>query len=146
MPNNILLYVSIYLVLINIVAIILTFADKKAAQSKSRRISEKTLFLVSAIGGSVGMLMVMKAIRHKTKHKRFMLGIPAMIILQIAVVGLAVILCDRTAEIDGERVGNLNFSIIVKNDCEYEWNKDGDKLTIRLNPEDLHTALDIISM
>jgi uncharacterized membrane protein YsdA (DUF1294 family) len=85
MPNNIHLYIIIYLVIISIIAIILTVHDKRAAQAKSRRISEKTLMFVSAIGGSVAMLAVMRAIRHKTKHMKFMVGIPVIIVLQIAV-------------------------------------------------------------
>ncbi|MCL2071914.1 MAG: DUF1294 domain-containing protein [Oscillospiraceae bacterium] len=44
------------------------------------------LFFVSAIGGSVAMLLTMRAVRHKTQHKRFMVGLPVIIVLQIAVV------------------------------------------------------------
>jgi uncharacterized membrane protein YsdA (DUF1294 family) len=82
-------YIGIYLATISFVAAILTAHDKRAAKHGSRRISEATLLIVSAIGGSVAMLAMMKAIRHKTKHKRFMVGIPVMIILQIAVAALA---------------------------------------------------------
>lgn len=83
--TNIAIIVVVYLIIISITAIILTVRDKKAAQSKSRRISEKSLLFVSAIGGSAAMLATMRAIRHKTQHKRFMIGIPAIIILQIAI-------------------------------------------------------------
>jgi hypothetical protein len=85
MHDTVLILISIYLAIISVAAILLTAADKKAAQSKSRRISEKTLLFVSAIGGCVAMLVTMKIIRHKTKHKRFMHGIPVMIILHIVV-------------------------------------------------------------
>jgi len=81
-------YIGIYLAVISLIAVILTFHDKRAAKRGARRISEATLLAVSAIGGSVAMLGVMRAIRHKTKHKRFMVGIPVMIILQIAVAVL----------------------------------------------------------
>jgi uncharacterized membrane protein YsdA (DUF1294 family) len=82
-------YIGIYLAVISLVAIILTAHDKRAARKGSQRISEATLLIVSAIGGSVAMLTMMRAIRHKTKHKRFMVGIPVIIVLQIAVAVLA---------------------------------------------------------
>ena len=50
------------------------------------RTRESTLLLLSALGGSVAMLATMLIIRHKTKHVKFMLGIPLMILLQAAAV------------------------------------------------------------
>ena len=49
-------------------------------------ISEKTLLILSALGGSVAMLTVMLLIRHKTRHAKFMVGIPAIILAQYAAV------------------------------------------------------------
>jgi len=71
-----------YLVLINILAIAFCIYDKYAAKKRLWRISENTLIAVSILGGSVMMLLCMYLIRHKTKHKKFMLGIPIIIILQ----------------------------------------------------------------
>ena len=88
--DNIYIYIAIYLVIISIVAIVLTLKDKRAAKRNSWRVEEKLLFLVSAIGGSLAMLLTMKAVRHKTHHKRFMVGIPVIIILQIAAIGAIV--------------------------------------------------------
>lgn len=75
-------YFYAYLIFISVVAVIITLYDKKAAQKGKRRIRERTLMLVSVLGGSVCMYVTMLAIRHKTKHKKFMIGIPLIIVLQ----------------------------------------------------------------
>ena len=77
-------YIGIYLVTVSLFAIGLTVHDKRAAKTGSWRVEERTLLLVSIIGGSVAMFITMRVIRHKTKHTKFMMGIPAIIILQIA--------------------------------------------------------------
>ena len=79
-------YFYLYLSIINIIAVILTLYDKRAAKKRSWRIKERTLLFVSALGGSVAMLFTILIIRHKTKHAKFMAGIPVIIILQIAAV------------------------------------------------------------
>lgn len=56
--------------------------DKYDAKKGNWRVSEKSLFLLSALGGSVAMYITMRLIRHKTLHKRFMIGIPLIIVLQ----------------------------------------------------------------
>ena len=71
---------------INIFAIGLTLHDKRAAKRGSWRVKEFTLLLVSALGGSIAMFAVMQLIRHKTRHSKFMIGIPIIIVLQIAAV------------------------------------------------------------
>ena len=74
-----------FLLVMSVWAFAITVYDKHAAQKGSgSRISETALFAISALGGSVAMLLTMLAIRHKTLHKRFMIGIPIIIILQIA--------------------------------------------------------------
>jgi len=80
------IYIGIYFAAISLWAIILTAYDKRAAKRGSRRVSERSLLLVSAIGGSVAMFAMMRFIRHKTKHTKFIVGIPAIIVLQIAAV------------------------------------------------------------
>ena len=77
----------IYLIVVSVIAMIVTAVDKAAAIKQKRRIRERTLFIWSILGGSVAMYLTMLGIRHKTKHKRFMIGIPFIIILQIAAVG-----------------------------------------------------------
>ena len=75
-----------YLIVIQLVAIFLTLHDKSSAKNNKWRIKERTLLLVSALGGSVTMLCIMRMIRHKTQHAKFMVGIPAIIVLQIATI------------------------------------------------------------
>jgi len=79
-------YTLAYLVIINLVAVYLTIRDKNAARKHSWRIKERTLLLVSALGGSVAMFFTMLAIRHKTRHAKFMVGIPLIILVQVAAV------------------------------------------------------------
>lgn len=76
----------IYLLLISVVAFVITIVDKSRARRNMRRISESALLTVSAIGGSVAMYLTMQAIRHKTKHVKFMLGLPIIILFQIVAV------------------------------------------------------------
>lgn len=78
-------YLGIYLLCIGVLAAVVTIYDKWAAKHNPRhRTPEKTLLLISALGGSVMMFSVMQIIRHKTKHMKFMVGIPVIILLQIA--------------------------------------------------------------
>jgi uncharacterized membrane protein YsdA (DUF1294 family) len=80
-----LLFIIIWLAAVSGLAIVLTLHDKRAARRGSRRVPERTLLLVCALGGSAAMLATMRIIRHKTKHAKFMVGIPVMIAAQIAV-------------------------------------------------------------
>ena len=83
--NNIMMLAIAYLAVINFVAVILTLHDKRTAAKSKWRVSEKTLLLAPAIGGAVGMFVTMRLIRHKTKHPKFMIGIPVLIAVQIAI-------------------------------------------------------------
>ena len=74
----------IYLVIINLIAFLTFGADKRRARRDRRRVRESTLFLLAAIGGSAGALLGMYVFRHKTRHWYFCVGIPAILILQIA--------------------------------------------------------------
>ena len=76
----------IYICVISIVSVVVCCYDKIAAKHNPKhRTRESTLFWLSILGGSAAMLLTMHLIRHKTKHKRFMIGIPLIIILQIAI-------------------------------------------------------------
>ncbi len=81
----------VYLAIISLVSAIVCIYDKLISKKNrvALRIPEKILFLLSALGGSVAMLATMLVIRHKTKHKRFMIGIPIIIVLQAVLVALA---------------------------------------------------------
>lgn len=80
--------IAVYFLIINIIGFAMAFSDKRKAEKGKRRIPEATLFFVSFIGGSVGMLIGMKKFRHKTKQKRFMIGIPLMIVCQLALAAV----------------------------------------------------------
>ena len=82
--------ILLYLLIVNALAFILMLADKRKAQKKLWRIPESTLLLSAAIGGSIGALAGMYTFRHKTKHLKFTLGVPAILILQIAGVFLLI--------------------------------------------------------
>ncbi len=89
----ILLLLLAYVLIISVVAVCVTVYDKWAAKKRPKeRTRESTLLLLSALGGSVAMLLTMLAIRHKTKHIKFMLGIPLIIILQFALIAALVFL------------------------------------------------------
>ncbi|MDD4699846.1 MAG: DUF1294 domain-containing protein [Oscillospiraceae bacterium] len=74
----------IYLLAISLISVIVTIIDKKRAIKHKYRIPERTLLTISALGGSVAMLITMNIIRHKTKHLKFMVGIPIIIIIQMS--------------------------------------------------------------
>ena len=83
----------LWLAAISLAALVLTVYDKIAAKRlPGRRVPEKTLFIVSALGGSVMMYAVMQLIRHKTQHKCFMIGIPLIIALQLVLLIAALLL------------------------------------------------------
>lgn len=84
-PNFLLL---IYLIFINLTAVIVTSYDKYCAAHNKWRVKESTLLLISALGGSIFMYITMRIIRHKTKKLKFMLGIPLIIILQFLILFL----------------------------------------------------------
>ena len=77
----------IYLAAISSISIIVCCYDKFAAKHNPKhRTREATLLLLSALGGSVAMFATMLLIRHKTKHAKFMIGIPAIMVVQAALV------------------------------------------------------------
>ena len=77
-------YLWYYLLLINAAAFVLMLVDKQKAIKNKWRIRESTLLLSAALGGSIGALAGMYVFRHKTKHLKFTLGVPAMLIAQAA--------------------------------------------------------------
>ncbi len=68
--------------LLSITASIITIVDKVRAQEHGWRIPENTLFFIAAIGGASAMLITMLIIRHKTAHRKFMCGLPILILFQ----------------------------------------------------------------
>ena len=75
--------ILLYLLIVNAVAFLLMLVDKQKARKKLWRIPESTLLLSAAIGGSIGALAGMYTFRHKTRHMKFTLGVPAILAVQI---------------------------------------------------------------
>lgn len=78
------LILYVYIAAISLFAVIQTIFDKRRAVRGGWRVKESSLLLTAVLGGSVAMLLTMLLIRHKTRKKKFMLGIPVIIVLQIA--------------------------------------------------------------
>lgn len=77
-----------YIAVVSLISIIVCVYDKKISKKNNvkLRIPEKSLFIWSAVGGSLAMYVTMQLIRHKTKHVSFMVGIPVIFILQVALI------------------------------------------------------------
>lgn len=82
-------YILVYYISISIPSVIITVYDKIAAIKKAVRIPERTLMTFAALGGAAAMYVTMKTIRHKTLHKKFMIGLPVFIILHTLIIGLS---------------------------------------------------------
>ena len=89
---NVHVIIIYYLLVINAVAFFVYGIDKLKARKGRWRISEATLLLLAIVGGSVGAWLGMKVWHHKTMHLKFKYGLPAILLLQLA---LAVYLCTR---------------------------------------------------
>ena len=77
----------IYILIISIISILLTIYDKIASKKfKRNRIRENVLLFIAFIGGGLSMYITMKLIRHKTRHKKFMAGLPIIFFLQMAFI------------------------------------------------------------
>lgn len=76
-------YFLAYLLLINLVTFFVYGADKSRARRGLYRISEATLLFLALIGGSIGAYLGIRVFHHKTKHKKFTIGVPVIFVLQI---------------------------------------------------------------
>jgi len=79
-------YVIIYLLAINLIGFLAMFIDKQKAKKGAWRIPEKSLFILTLIGGGVGTIAGMYTFRHKTKKLYFTIGFPVILITEIALV------------------------------------------------------------
>lgn len=79
----------IWFIIINMVGYLVMSEDKKRAQKRRDRdrVPEKTLFLLAAIGGSLGVIIAMYRKRHKTRHASFRLGIPVLLFINAVLYG-----------------------------------------------------------
>lgn len=83
MPPYLKMIIIIYIVVINITAAAVTVHDKNAAKRHKYRVAEKTLLILAAMSGCIVMYATMKFIHHKTRHKKFMWGIPAIFAAEV---------------------------------------------------------------
>lgn len=84
--NDITKYFILYLIIINIIAFVSMYIDKRKAKYGKWRIQEQSLFILALIGGSIGAIIGMYTFRHKTKKLRFSVGFPIILILQIVLI------------------------------------------------------------
>jgi uncharacterized membrane protein YsdA (DUF1294 family) len=85
-------YYIAYGLFINLLALYLMAYDKSQARKNRRRVRERTLFLIAALGGAIGSVVGMRIWRHKTKHVSFVIGMPAIIAVQAILLYLFVYL------------------------------------------------------
>ena len=79
--------IIIYLTSINVATFITYGIDKMKVKRSKWRIREASLLLLAVLGGSIGALLGMKVWHHKTMHKKFKYGVPAILIVQMAIIG-----------------------------------------------------------
>lgn len=79
-------YFIIYLIIINLIAFLVMYLDKRKARYGKWRIPEQSLLILALIGGSIGAIIGMYTFRHKTKKLRFSVGFPIILILQIVLI------------------------------------------------------------
>ena len=86
--NNIFTFknIFIYLIIINLIAFLAMFIDKKKAEKGKWRTKESTLLILALIGGSIGAIIGMYTFHHKTQKSRFFIGIPIIILLQVLLI------------------------------------------------------------
>jgi len=78
--------VLLYLIIINAAGFLLMLADKRKARRGVWRIPEATLIWSAILGGSIGVLCGMYLLRHKTRHLKFVLGVPLILFAQLALI------------------------------------------------------------
>lgn len=79
-------YIIIYIIAINLIAFLAMYIDKRRARNASWRIKESTLFTLVLLGGGIGGIAGMYTFRHKTKKMQFVIGFPAILIVEIVCI------------------------------------------------------------
>ena len=86
MPHSFTGWIVLYWLVISVVAVIVTITDKLLAIAHKRRVPEATLLLLWCVGGALAMFLCMLFIRHKTRKRKFMIGLPLIMVAQLAVI------------------------------------------------------------
>lgn len=117
--------IILFFVAINLLAFVLYGIDKWKARHQDWRISEATLLWVAALGGALGALIGMKVWRHKTQHKMFKYGIPALLLVQIVIVillsGAAYLLSYSLNPVGREQRDNTSMEYLSQYPGVAEW-------------------------
>lgn len=79
-------YIIIYVIAINLIAFLAMYIDKRRARNASWRIKESTLFTLVLLGGGIGGIAGMYTFRHKTQKMQFVIGFPAILIIEIVCI------------------------------------------------------------
>ena len=85
-------YIIIYVIAINLIAFLAMYIDKRRARNASWRIKESTLFTLVLLGGGIGGIAGMYTFRHKTKKMQFVIGFPAILIVEIVCIIIFLVL------------------------------------------------------
>ena len=75
-----------YLLIMNAAGVLVMTADKLFAKSGAWRVPERSLLGIAAIGGSIGVWLAMYTVRHKTRHAKFVIGVPLILVCQIGII------------------------------------------------------------
>ena len=78
--------ILLYLLMVNIIGFLMMWSDKRKAKKGKWRIPEQTLFAITALGGGIGTIAGMYIFRHKTQKKKFTIGLPILVILEIIAI------------------------------------------------------------
>lgn len=79
------IFIIVYLIAVNLFGFGIMLYDKKQAKASQRRVPEKRLFLIAALGGALGSIIGMQVARHKTKHWNFLVGMPLIFITNLLI-------------------------------------------------------------
>lgn len=84
-------WVIVAILVLNFLGFVLAGVDKRRAVRKLWRIPERQLMLVAFFGGAVGLYLGFRVFRHKTRHPKFMIGVPLILLVQVTLIGLGTI-------------------------------------------------------
>lgn len=84
--GNTFCFLALYTIAINCIGFVIMGYDKQRAIKHEWRIKEKTIFVIGFLGGCIGILLGINIFRHKTKHKKFVYGIPFILFIQLLII------------------------------------------------------------
>ena len=91
--SELLIYLIIYLIIINLTGFLAMAIDKRRAKKGEWRIKEGTLFIITLLGGGIGTISGMYVFRHKTKKLKFTVGLPTILLVEVVLIIFLLIRC-----------------------------------------------------